>query len=135
MLKVMSGAEAEIGSGKKLFNLDEAQSLLLLVRKVTERHAAELEPLQSRLDRMLSNDPRRVAVEREFERSISIWRGKVARLGGHAAGLWVVEFDVGEGFLSWRYPELQIAYFRSKHDTIRKRLKDYIDENDPDWAL
>ncbi len=124
----------EIGSGHRLFNLAEANELLPLVQKITESHNESLAPLQDRLDRMLSNDPRRSYLERQFETQVSAWRGKVERLGAHAAGLWVVEFEVSGGFLNWRYPELQIAYFRPEQATIRKKLADYIEEYDPDWA-
>lgn len=105
-----------------------------LVIKVTRAQSDALQPWQHKLDRMLSNDPRRPVLEREYEKLVSAWRGKINRLGAKAAGLWEVEFDVGGGALNWRYPELQIAHFRPENDTIRQRLTDYIEENDPDWA-
>jgi hypothetical protein len=51
-------------------------------------------------------------------------------------GLWVVEFDVGEGFLSWRWPEIGLNYFRMPDKPLsgRVRLKTYIEETDPDWV-
>lgn len=125
----------EITQSAKLFTLADAQRVLPSIIKVTRTHSEALQPWQAKLDRMLSNDPRRPVIEREYERLVSVWRGKIKRVGARAAGLWVVEFDVGDGALSWRYPELQIAHFRSEHDTIRCRLSDYIEETDPDWAL
>lgn len=125
----------EITPQPKLYTLSEATKLLPLVKKITGAQREALEPWQTKLDRMLSNDPRRPVIEREYERLVSAWRGKIGRVGARAAGLWVVEFDVGDGVLSWRYPELQIAHFVAESDTIRRRLSDYIEENDPDWAL
>ncbi len=125
----------EIGLQSKLFSLKEAQDMLPVIKKITQAHSEQLEPLQSRLDRMLSNDPRRAVYEREYEQQVSMWRGKIERLGAAAAGLWIVEFNVGDGALNWRYPELRIAYFRPQRDTIRQKLNIYIEENDPDWAL
>jgi len=124
----------EISGQKKLFNLAEANLLLPLVTKLTQSHCDALAPLQLRLDRMLSNDPRRTVFEQQYQTHVSQWRGKIERLGATAAGLWVVEFEVGDGALNWRYPELQIAYFRPQRATIRQKLLDYIEENDPDWA-
>ena len=125
----------EISAEQKLFNLSEAQALLPVVAKVTRGHSQALAPLQARMDRMLSNDPRRPMLERAFEVEVSLWRGKIERLGATTTSLWVVEFNVGEGALNWRYPELQIAYFRPQQATIRKKLADYIEETDPDWAV
>ena len=125
----------EIGSKNKLFNLAEAQELWPLVRKITEKHQQELEPIQRRLNLMLANDPRRKAVEAEYSDVVAAWRTKLEQLGVDVAGLWSVGFNVGEGFLSWKYPELTLAFFIS-HDAPQERLKlsDYIDEYDPDWA-
>ena len=126
----------EIVDSEKFFSLSEAQELLPLVQKITHAHCSKLEPIQMKLDRMLSNDPRRSAVERQYQAEVATWQGKISRLGLKAAGLWIVEYSVGvEGRLSWRYPELDIAYFSVKGDSKRVRLLDYIEENDPDWAL
>lgn len=125
----------EIGSKNKLFNLAEAQELWPLVRKITEKNQQELEPIQRRLNLMLANDPRRKVVEGEYSGVVAAWRTKLEQLGVEVAGLWSVGFNVGEGFLSWKYPELSLTFFIS-HDAPEERLKlsDYIDEYDPDWA-
>lgn len=126
----------EIGIRDKLFNLAEARALLPLVQAVSKRHFLQLQPIQERLSRMLANDPRRKVFEREFEWLVSQWRSKVIQLGAKVSGLWSVEFDVGEGCLCWRYPELSINTFR-KHGTAfseRVKLNDYIEEYDPEWV-
>jgi len=105
--------QTEIGLKDKLFNLAEAKALYPLVRTITEKHQAKLAPLQARLNKMLSNDPRRISLERDFENIVSQWRAKVELLGVQVAGLWIAEFDVGDGFLCWRYPELSLNYFRA----------------------
>lgn len=125
----------EIGQTKKIFDQSEAQSLLPLVQAVTEKHQQQLQPIQERLNRMLSNDPRRKHLEVDFADVVSRWRIKVQQLGVLVTDLWVVGFDVGEGVLSWKYPELSLGFFIA-HASPEKRLKlsDYIDEYDPDWA-
>jgi hypothetical protein len=127
----------DIGSSPKLFNLDEARELLDLVKRITDRHQQELIPIRYRLDRMLSNDPRRAEIETEFERVVERWKVKMEQLGVYATSLWVVEFDVGDGYLSWRYPELSISHFRSYDSSLseRQKLTDYVEEQDPDWAV
>ena len=126
----------DIGNRQKVFNLQEAQALLPLLVKITERHISELEPIQYRLNRMLSNDPRRPSVEAQFEVVVARWKVKVEQLGASASGLWLIDFDVGDGLLSWRYPELSIAYVRGYDSAFssRRRLTEYIEEQDPDWA-
>lgn len=121
---------------EKLFNLAEARDLFPLVQSITAQHQIELSPIQERLNKMLSNDPRRNTIEHEYECVVSKWRSKIEKLGASVSGLWVVEFDVGEGVLCWRYPELSLNYFRANGDDFSNRVtvKNYIEEVDPDWA-
>jgi len=128
--------QTEIGLKDKLFNLKEAQELLELVQTVTEIQHGQLAPVQDRLNKMLANDPRRKVYESEYERIVDQWRTKIQLLGAHVSGLWMVEFDVGEGCLAWRYPELSLNYFQARGASFSERVKlrDYIEENDPDWA-
>lgn len=126
----------DIGLTERLFDLPEAQIQLPLVQSITKKHQAQLAPLQIRLNKMLSNDPRRSTLESEYEAVVCRWRTKVQQLGAQVAGLWVVEFNVGEGWLSWRHPELSLSYFRENGADFsdRSSVKDYIEECDPDWA-
>ncbi|MEM7359312.1 MAG: DUF2203 family protein [Pseudomonadota bacterium] len=126
----------EIGAGEKLFDLAEAREHLSLVQSITMNHQAQLAPIQSRLNKILSNDPRRPAIETEYELVVSRWRSKIEQLGAGVQGLWVVEFNVGEVMLSWRYPELTINFVREKDQSISNRIKlsTYVEEHDPDWA-
>lgn len=121
----------------RFFNLAEAQELFPLVKRITDKHYKKLLPVQSKIEKMLSNDPRRSMVEQEYEAIVMQWKQKVERLGLVTKGLWLVDFDVGDGYLCWKYPELEIAYF---HDydagfSGRRRLSEVIEELDPDWAL
>jgi len=127
----------QIWREERYFNLGEAQDMLPLVERITREHYQQLIPIQEKLNKMLSNDPRRLPHEREFEQVVSSWKEKMHRLGLSVKGLWVVEFEVGEGHLSWRFPELGIRYFRPRgaNQSERIRLAQYIDEQDPDWAL
>ena len=126
----------EIGQRDKLFNRVEARALLPLVKSITEKHQLELAPVKQKLEKMLANDPRRGPIEREFEQIVTRWRGKIELLGATVPGLWVVEFNVGEGWLSWRYPELSLSSFRLAGAKLseRQNLASYIEETDPDWA-
>ena len=120
----------------KLFDLNEASQLLPLIQAITCKHQAQLAPIQLQLNKMLSNDPRRKYIELEYEAEVNMWKAKIEKLGAKVFGLWVVEFDVGEGHLCWRHPELSLNYFRpiGADFADRHKLSVYIETNDPDWA-
>lgn len=121
----------------KFFNLNDARALFPLVRKITDKHYKKLIPVQCKIEHMLSNDPRRSAIEREYEIIVTQWKQKMERLGLISKGLWLVNFDVGDGYLCWKYPELEIAYYYDYDAGFagRRKLSEVIEEIDPDWAL
>jgi len=101
----------QIGSPveSKLYVLAEASELLPVVRKITENAYERLSRLDERLDLMLLCDPRRTAIADEYEKIVRKWIASITRLGAIPNGLWRVDFDTGEGYLCWRFPELRIG--------------------------
>lgn len=129
---------AQIGSldEPRMFTLAEARELFPLVHRITAESFDELQPVKQRLRNMLSTDPRIVKVEKEYEEIVKRWVSKMERLGLVVKGLWLVDFDTGDGYLCWKYPELQINHY---HDYTagfagRRDLDEIIEETDPDWA-
>lgn len=120
----------------RVFTLGEAQALLPLIRNITEQSVDELAPVKQRLNNMLATDPRTPAVQREYEDVIKRWVSKLERLGVVVKGLWLVDFDTGDGYLCWKYPELRISHYHGYDEGYagRRPLTDAVEELDPDWA-
>jgi hypothetical protein len=120
----------------RVFTLAEAEALLPLIRGITEQSAGELAPVKQRLNNMLATDPRTPAVQREYEEIIKRWVSKLERLGVVVKGLWLVDFDTGDGYLCWKYPELRVAHYHGYDDGFagRRPLVEAVEELDPDWA-
>ncbi|MDH3281689.1 MAG: DUF2203 domain-containing protein [Gammaproteobacteria bacterium] len=128
----------QIGSTSepRVFTLAEANRLFPLVQRITAHAYRELEPVKKRLENMLATDPRIVAVEKEYETIVKRWVSKMERLGLVVKGLWLVDFDTGDGYLCWKYPELKLAYYHDYAEGFagRRPLDAVIEEYDPDWA-
>ena len=43
--------------------------------------------------------------------------------GCQAKGMWLVDFDTGEGYYCWHYPEPEICYFHGYDEGFRGRVK------------
>ena len=116
--------------------LAEASELLPVVRKITENAYKRLSRLDERLELMLLCDPRRTVIADEYEKIVRKWIASITRLGAIPNGLWRVDFDTGEGYLCWRFPELKIGYFRDYDCEFddRKSVKSLIEETAPVWA-
>lgn len=97
---------------KRIFTLREAQKLLPEVRGLTERIATHVENLQAELERMPAGDERRGDLETETQSLVRSWAHDIEQLGCEAKGLWLVDFDSGDGiYYCWQHPETDLGYF------------------------
>jgi len=120
----------------RVFTLAEAEQLFPLVRSITEAAWNELDPVRKRLESISPSNPRAREVERDYEVIVKRWMTKMNRLGLIVKGLWLVDFDTGDGYLCWKFPELRIGYFHPYGEGFsgRRPLREVIEEQDPDWA-
>ena len=123
-------------SDPRVFTLAEAQELFPVVWKLTRTAQRELEPVRRHLEAMVPANPQIREAEQRYEVIVRRWVGKMERLGLVVKGLWLVDFDTGDGYLCWRYPELKIGHYHGYHEGYdgRRPLKQVVEEFDPDWA-
>ena len=128
----------QIGSpdSPRYFTLSEANESLKLVKKITFDSYGELESVKTKLQSLLPSDPRIVFAEKEYEKIVKKWISKMERLGVVVKGLWLIDFDTGDGYLCWKYPEFEISYYHEYTGgfAARKPISDVIEETSPDWA-
>ncbi len=137
----MSLAESrlvQIGSpdSPRYFTLEEANEALPLVKQITRDSYDELKVIKKRLRNFVPSDPRVVFVEQEYEQTVKRWISKMERLGLVVKGLWLVDFDTGDGYLCWKYPELEVSHYHSYTGgfAARRPVSEIIEEVRPDWA-
>jgi len=120
----------------RVFTLAEAEALFPFVRRITQAAHQELEPVRRKLEALVPNHPEIQEVEGRYERIVKAWVGKMERLGLVVKGLWLIDFDTGDGYLCWRFPELRIGYYHGYHEDYagRRPLREVVEELDPDWA-
>lgn len=120
----------------RVFTLAEALAMFPLVRRITDAAYHELEPVRRKLEAMIPTNPLMQEVERQYEVIVKAWVGKMERLGLVVKGLWLVDFDTGDGYLCWKFPELKLGHYHGYHEGFagRRALREIIEELDPDWA-
>ena len=95
---------------ERRFSLDDARSVLPVVRRVTDRAVAEYRHVRSRLENGLLNRDQTQKIENELHELITSWVTSVRKLGGEARGLWIVDLDAGDGYFCWKYPEEDVLF-------------------------
>ena len=94
---------------KRTFGWVEAMSLLPVIRRITQDAVVQAESLAVRYEALPVGHPTRRELEQELEQVILQWAGKVQKLGAEAKGLWLVDFDAGDGTsYSWRFPDPEL---------------------------
>lgn len=97
-----------------VFSLEEAQQVLPVVRRITQEFSAKVELLIARLETLQLNQTETIcALEKQVNELIQTWNDKIRKLGADPRGLWVVDFNSGEGYYCWKHPEAEILYWHS----------------------
>jgi len=134
----MTAAMWQIGApgDARVFTLVEAEELFPLVRRITNAAYRDLQPLRQLLSTLPAGSVSLYDAEEDYERIVKRWVAKMERLGVVVKGLWLVDFDTGDGYLCWRFPELKLGHYHGYREdyTTRRPLRDVIEELDPDWA-
>lgn len=60
-------------------------------------------------------------LEKEIDLAVKLWQQKIEKLGARPQGLWLIDFDNGEGYFCWKFPERKIMFFHGYHDGFSGR--------------
>ena len=108
---------------RKRFTLQEARELLPEVRKITDAAAETLTEISQRISALEPGDPRREPLEAEYTRKVNDWAEDVGRLGCEVKGVFLVDFDNGEGYYCWRWPEADVEHFHGYEEGFAGRMR------------
>ena len=94
-----------------MFTLAEARALLPQVEAITQRYYDHVEALQDSIE-----DPDDSAtmerVEQRVQTELQNWVAELNDLGVDVKGLWLADFDSGDGYYyCWKLGEPDIEYF------------------------
>lgn len=109
-------------STKKTFRLEDAQQLLPVILRMTESANSKVRQLLQKLELMTQRESKSAQeLEIEIDSVIQQWQQKIDKLGAVAKGLWLVDFDNGEGYFCWKFPEKKINFSHGYHDGFSGR--------------
>jgi hypothetical protein len=109
-------------SSKRIFSYDEALSTFPLVRDLTTAAVRQIESLSNNLGSDDDLDSQRDELTDARERIVRTWAREVANIGCEVKGAWLVDWDSGDGYYCWRFPEQAIAYFHTYDEGFSGRL-------------
>lgn len=106
-----------------IFTFDEALKVFPQVKALTERAVSAAAVIEAQLLALKGATPRRGEMEAEHAELVRQWARSVIEFGCEVKGLWLVDFDNGEGYYCWKYPEDDLEYFHDYTSGFSGRTK------------
>jgi len=105
----------------KRFSLEEANQLLPVIRKITKETLEAFLILEAKLQHYEAESEKYKEIEKSVNELLNKWAEKINKLGAEPKGIWLVDFNSGEGYYCWRYDEEKVEYFHSYEEGFSGR--------------
>lgn len=99
---------------KRTFTFEEARKLLPAVRERTRRAIGRIEALEENGAEADGPEANGVLVS---------WAREMEELGIEVKGPWLVDFDSGDGYWCWRWPEEALDYYHAYGEGFGGRVR------------
>lgn len=114
---------------RSIFTHEEAQELLPIIFRITKTYSIKAETLLARLDTVGGHEAMTAPLEAQVNQLIQEWQTKMQKLGAMPKGLWIADFDSGDGYFCWKFPERSIEFWHKYSDGFSKRV--HVSERRP----
>jgi len=108
---------------RPIFSLDQARALLPRVKHMTADAVRRAEILAAQLHGVNEHEPEHAALSAALSEVVNGWADELQKLGAEPKGLWLVDFDNGDGYYCWCYPEPGITHYHGYSDGFAGRMK------------
>jgi len=113
---------SEPGRAPRIWSYDEALGAFPVVRDRTEAAVRQVEALVNALQSRAEMDERKSELEGAYRAIVERWGEEIESLGCLVKGLWLVDFDSGDGYWCWRYPEPTLAHHHGYDEGFAGRV-------------
>lgn len=104
------------------FSYDEALALFPVVRDRTALAVQQVEALFNRLQSREEMEAKQQELQTAYQSIVDRWSAEIETLGCQVKGPWLVDWDSGDGFYCWRYPEPSLAHFHGYDEGFSGRV-------------
>lgn len=101
----------------------EVSQLLPLIYRLTEEAQQEVRKIVNFIDAHADKKNQVVRdLESRLNEIVTRWQKKIEKLGAEPKGLWLADFDSGDGYFCWKFPETEINYWHGYQDGFTGRI-------------
>ena len=104
------------------FSYEEALSIFPIVRDLTADAVRQVAAIVRELENAETGSAHREELESSHQVLVEQWTREIEALGLSVKGLWLVDWDCGDGYYCWRYPEPSLAHFHGYDEGFSGRV-------------
>ena len=108
---------------QRIFRYDDALLTFPAVRDLTAAAVRHVESIVNRVQSRDEAERRKDELEAACDRVVQAWAEEIQRLGCEVKGLWLVDWDAGDGYYCWRYPEETLCHYHGYDEGFSGRVK------------
>jgi hypothetical protein len=107
---------------RRVFSYDEALLTFPTVRDLTTAAVRQVEAVVSSIRSPDELAARQAEIEEICDGIVVEWARRVTGLGCEVKGRWLVDWDSGDGYYCWRFPETTLAFFHTYEEGFSGRM-------------
>lgn len=106
----------------RVFTYEEALETFPRVYRLTETAVKRVEAIYNRVQSLEEGEDRRRELDQAYREIVRSWAEEIQEIGCEVKGPWLVDWDCGEGYYCWRYPEPNLSHFHGYDEGFAGRL-------------
>ncbi len=95
---------------RKIWTLPEVRKVIPEIIRLSEEAYGRTRELITQLEGSILPENEQERVEEELQQLMDQWVSTVIDMGAEVKGLWLVDFDFGEGYYCWKLGEKDILF-------------------------
>lgn len=107
---------------EQVFSYEEALATLPRIEELTRHAVRQIEALVNAVQSFEEGERRRDELDGAVREIVQSWAEDVAEVGCEPKGLWLVDWDSGDGYFCWRFPEPTIGHFHGYEEGYTGRV-------------
>ena len=116
------GCSAVATNNNRIYTYEEALDTFPIVRDLTERAVLGVQAIYTRVQSQEELERRREELEAASNIIVESWAEEMVALGCEVKGMWLVDWDCGDGYYCWKYPEDSLGHFHGYEDGFKGRV-------------